>query len=168
MTTIVNPFKILANGEELPLEILPNAHWSELVKPEYRKIGYGWFSNGNKVFLSRSAEDISSIAISPKSNSLILVTQAEKDAPDNAFVIDSDGNEITRLRNPYLDSDLFKAGDYCEFEDVRVIDNQVALIIYVRRDRPNSFPQEPHYGVFFDCDTWQPKSSLKFIDSKNL
>ena len=168
MTKIANPFKVLANGDEIPLESLPDVHWSELAKPKYRKVGYGWFSDERKVLLSHSAEDISSIAISPKGNAVILVTQAAGGAPNNAVVVDSDGNEIARLRNPYLDSDLFMDGDYCEFSDVRIIDNQVALIIYVRRGRPNDFYQEPHYGIFFDCDSWQPKSALKFINSKSL
>lgn len=168
MVSIENPYARTLGGIEFPLgQLPPVAHRMDLLKPECRSAAFGWFLDGRRVELDTSP-DMSQLWIAPNARHALLRLQSEGHAPDNIEILSPEGAVLARPRNPYLDSDLFRQGDWCEFDNVKIIGDRVYGIIYVRRDRPGLAPQEPHYAALLDASTMQFTGTLEFLSSKDL
>lgn len=167
MASIENPYARTVGGMEFPLgQRPPVATLMDLLKPEYRSAAFGWFLGGRRIELEKSP-DMSQLWVAPDASHALLLLQSEDHAPDNIEILSPEGAVLSRPRNPYLDSKLFRQGDWCEFDNVKIIGNRVYGIIHVRRDRPGLAPQEPHYAALFDASVMKFSRELEFLSSKD-
>jgi hypothetical protein len=140
----------------------------DFFKPEYQRSHYLW--EFNNVIYSRKCDPVEtrSIELSPNSKYLIVTQSPEKYGPDNLLILYPDGTENRRLINPYRFYSEYQEGDEFEFLSPQAAGDKLMVKISVCRTLPGKpYKQEPTYGTFYDCDTWE-HTPLEFIDSRNL
>lgn len=128
----------------------------DLLKPEYKRTHYSWMSDG--VLYSRKIDgvDTRSMIITPNKKYLMVMQSSAKYGPDNLLILQPDGTEYRRLKNPYSSSPKFQPDDKYEFNDVSDWSDKVLAKVAVTRDLPGRpYKAEPTYVTFYDCDTWE-------------
>ena len=160
-----------ANGFKMePGVFPPNIPKMEFFKPEYKTTHYSWVFNG--VIYTRKTDKIETqlMNLTPNRKHLLVDQSADKYGSDNVLVLNPDGSEFMRLKNPYPESPEYKEGDYCKFAQIQIRgwNGKVRALIYVCRNLPGkSYKAEPHYSTFYDCETWE-HTPLEFVTSKAL
>ena len=164
-------FENCANGFKMPPGVYPpDIPRMEFFKPEYTPTHYSWVFNGVTYTRQKDKYDIQTMYLAPDRKHLLVFQSSDKYGPDNVLILNPDGSEFMRLKNPYPGSSEYQEGDYCHFSDVdvnKVWGGKVRALIYVARKRPGKRDAEPHYDTFYDCETWE-HTPLEFVTSKAL
>jgi len=165
-------FENCANGFKMePGVFPPDIPKMEFFKPEYTVTHYSWVFNGVAYTRKKDKNDTRWIAQSPNRKHLLVMQSPKQHGPDNVLILNPNGSEFMRLKNPYPDSSKYQEGDYYEFDDIdtrNAWNGKVRTLIYVCRDLPGkSYKAEPHYSTFYDCETWE-HTPLEFVTSKAL
>lgn len=140
----------------------------DLFLPEYQTDYYSWAVAGVTFTRKKDSTETRSITVLPNSKYLIVDQNPKKYGPDNLLILNPDGTESHRLVNPYRFYSECQEGDEFEFLSPQVTGEKLMVKISVCRTLPGKpYKQEPTYGTFYNCDTWE-HTPLEFIDSRNL
>lgn len=166
---IIN-FKIVSKNcfQREPGKNLTGISQMDLFKPEYQPDYYSW-EHKEKLFKRKcDLIETQNLIVSPNKLNLIVKQNPEKYGADNLLILNSDGTESHRLINPYRFYSEFQAEDEFEFLSPQIAGDKLMVKISVCRSRIGKpFKEDPTYGTFYDCDTWE-HTPLEFIDSRNL
>lgn len=128
----------------------------DLFRPEYQSDHYSWRYK-NQLF-KRMCDSIETqlLIISPDFSNLIVKQNPEKYGPDNLLILNPDGTESHRLVNPYRFYSEYQEGDEFEFLSSQVAGEKLMVKVSVCRTLLGKpYRQEPTYGTFYNCDTWE-------------
>jgi hypothetical protein len=166
---IKNFFEHCANGYKMKDGLFPSdIPLMEFTKPGYRITHYSWTSDGVEYTRIKDAIETQTLKLAPNKKYFIVDQDAKKYGHDNLLVLNPDGTEHMRLKNPFPDSEFFRPDAKFEFQETRIFPDKVLAIIAASWFVPKvGRDAEPVYGTFYDCDTWE-HSPLKFINSKDL
>lgn len=140
----------------------------DLFLPEYQPDYYSWEHKGQLFTRKCDPMETQNLTVPPKQQNLIVTQSPKKYGPDNLLILNPDGTESHRLVNPYRFYSEYQEGDEFEFLSPQAAGDKLMVKISVCRTLPGKpYKQEPTYGTFYDCDTWD-HTPLEFIDSRNL
>jgi hypothetical protein len=162
-------FEICANGIRMEDGLLPQdiplMEWS---KPEYKVTHYAWIADGVEYTRAKDNIETQSMCVAPNKKHFVVKQSAGQFGPDNILILRQDGSMEQRLNNPYRSSAEFRPEAKYWFEDVRIIQDKLWILIGAEWQLPDkSFPVEPHFGTYYDCNNWE-YTPLEHIDSRNL
>ncbi len=162
-------FEICANGVRMQDGQLPkDIPLMEFSKPEYRVTHYGWVVDGIDYMRAKDPVETQSMCVTPNKKYFVVKQSAEQFGSDNVLILRPDGSVEQRLNNPYPLSAEYRADATYWFEDVRIIQSKLLLLVGAKWQLPEKpFPVEPVFGTYYDCDTWE-NTPLEHIDSRNL
>lgn len=167
---MITNFKIVSkNGfQRVVGQKLEGVTQMDLFKPEYQPDHYSWEYKSELFKRKCDPIETQTLIVAPTSSNLIVKQNPEKYGPDNLLILNPDGTESHRLINPYRFYSEYQEGDEFEFLSPQAAGDKLMVKISVCRNLPGkSYKEEPTYGTFYDCGTWD-YAPLEFIDSRNL
>lgn len=136
----------------------------QVTNPAYQYVGYRWVFAGKEYRLTSDGCQVMTAALLPNARGIAVLESSTLSAPDNLRILWPDGSMRQRLRNPYLDTKAYQAGDEVCFLHVAARDgNLYTQISVVRRAGHGQHPAMPLYDAMWNPDTlnvlslqWRP------------
>lgn len=128
MRLISNFVYIRENGDRIPYD-MPLTEQMEVFPEISKLVAVEWLTGGTTVTIKLDTE-IRAVEPLPDLSGVIVV-ESRKTAPDNAVILNPDGTQRLRLKNPYPENDHFEPTDKFEFAGINSEDGKIELIVAV-------------------------------------
>jgi hypothetical protein len=170
---ITNFLEHLGNGitlktGEYVFDLFPDLQSSERSSPAYQVASYSWIYDGRTYTCAKDRVEAQSLQVTPNKKYLIVEQNPEKYGTESILILNPDGTERLRLKNPYPASEFFRPDAKYAFREVRIFGDRVEVRIDASWFLPKyGSDANPTYASNYDCDTWQG-TPLRQMHSKEL